>query len=309
MTIVAMAAVDRRDFLLSLCGLSATVMLSACSLGSPDAIGEAPTDTGDVVLAPTFSDALPQGGCAAGGVLTEGSIIDRGFIVDNALEIDGRTLHFSLHVPDSYDGGTPFSLYVSCPGWEGLYFQGVGANLVEDYPFVANDYIPNMIVVSPQLDDWGEQSACDVIALTEWLLSAYNIDRECVYLSGNSGGGETASLVMGERPNLFRRVLHTISQWAGDVDVLADARVPVYMAIGEHDDYYGSSPDRDSYQRICEAYRERGLSDDEVSNLVTLDVKPDSYFTDRGRAAGASQHAGGGMLFPHDEQIMGWLFS
>ncbi len=286
-------------------------MLSGCSQGTSDAGDGSAAAAGasGEASAPTPSDASSQPDSTADAVFVAGSVVDRGFVVDNALEVGGRTLHFSLHVPDSYDGGTPFSLYVSCPGWEGLYFQGVGANLVEDYPFVANDYIPSMIVVSPQLDDWGKQSARDVIALTEWLLSAYNIDRERVYLSGNSGGGETASLVMGERPTLFRRVLHTISQWDGDVDVLADARVPVYMAIGEHDDYYGSSPDRDAYQRICEAYRERGLSDDEVSNLVTLDVKPDSYFTDRGRAAGASQHAGGGMLFPHDEQIMGWLFS
>ena len=65
----------------------------------------------------------------------------------------------------------PYALYVPCPGWEGLYFQGVGANLQEDYPFVANDYIADMIVASPQLDDWGEQSAADVVELTEWLFS------------------------------------------------------------------------------------------------------------------------------------------
>lgn len=50
----------------------------------------------------------------------------------------------------------PYALYVPCPGWEGPYFQGVGANLQEDYPFVANDHIADMIVASPQLDDWGE---------------------------------------------------------------------------------------------------------------------------------------------------------
>lgn len=107
-----------------------------------------------------------------GYVLMEGSQTDRGFVVDDALQTPaGRTLHFSLHVPDSYDGSVPYALYVPCPGWEGLYFQGVGANLQEDYPFVANDYIADMIVASPQLDDWGEQSAADVVGLTEWLLS------------------------------------------------------------------------------------------------------------------------------------------
>lgn len=54
-----------------------------------------------------------------GYVLTEGSQTDRGFVVDDALQTpSGRTLHFSLHVPDSYDGSVPYALYVACPGWE-----------------------------------------------------------------------------------------------------------------------------------------------------------------------------------------------
>jgi acetyl esterase/lipase len=235
-------------------------------------------------------------------------MVDRGFVVDNTLDLDGRKLHFSLHVPDSYDGSVPYALYISCPGWEGLWFQGMGANPAEDFPFVANGYIPDMIVASPQFDDWGDQSASDCIALTEWLLAAYSIDPDRVYLSGNSGGGETISQVLGRRPELYRRTLHTISQWDGDIDVLTQAQVPVHLAIGEHDDYYGPVPDRTAYQGIVSAYRAQGLSDEEVSRLIVLDVKPDSYFIDRGRAVGASQHAGGGALFPHDPDIMVWFF-
>lgn len=242
-------------------------------------------------------------------VFTEGTMPDRDFIVDNQLEIGDRTLHFSLHVPDNYDGSVPYALYISCPGWEGLYFQGVGANLQEDFPFVANDYIEDMIVASPQLDDWGETSANDVIMLTEWLFATYNIDRSRVYISGNSGGGETISIVLGMRPDMYTRALHTISQWDGDINVLTQAQVPVYMAIGEHDDYYGPNPDEHSYQQICDAYRAQGLDDKQINELITLDVKPTSYFTDRGMGANDSQHMGGGALFPHDEQIMGWLFA
>lgn len=246
----------------------------------------------------------------AGYALTAGSQVDRGFVVDNALVTpDGRTLHFSSHVPDAYDGSAAFALYVSCPGWEGLYFQGVGANLQEDYPFVANGYVPDMIVLSPQLDDWGEQSALDAIALTEWALAAYRLDRSRVYLSGCSGGGETISLVLGMRPELYRRALHTISRWDGDVDALAAAEVPVYMAIGEHDDYYGPEPAREAANEIREAYRARGLSEGRIDELVTLDVKPTSYFVEHGFSEDAGQHGAGGYLFAHDEEIMGWLFT
>ncbi|WP_229772037.1 prolyl oligopeptidase family serine peptidase [Olsenella porci] len=293
---------SRRRFLGALMGMSVGTILSGCS--------RAPADGGANV---SQLDGGAQGPASSAGIATEakftqGSRVDRGFVVDDSLDVGGRTLHFSLHVPDGYDGSAAYRLYVSCPGWEGLYFQGVGANLVEDFPFVANDYIPNMIVASPQLDDWGQQSADDVVALTEWLLATYNIDAGHVYLSGNSGGGETISLVLGQRPDLYRRALHTISRWDGNLDVLTDAQVPVYMAIGLHDDYYGSDPDRATYQQICDAYRQKGLTDAQISELVVLDVKPDSYFTDHGRSAGASQHAGGGALFPHDSDIMGWLF-
>lgn len=246
----------------------------------------------------------------AGYTLIVGSQIDRGFVVDNALTTpDGRTLHFSSHVPDTYDGRAAFALYVSCPGWEGLYFQGVGANLQEDYPFVANGYVPDMIVLSPQLDDWGEQSALDAIALTEWALAAYRIDRSRVYLSGCSGGGETISLVLGMRPELYRRALHTISRWDGDIDVLAAAEVPVYMAIGEHDDYYGPEPAREAAERMRAAYRTRGLSESRIDELVTLDVKPTSYFVEHGFGEDDSQHGAGGYLFAHDEEIMRWFFT
>lgn len=185
----------------------------------------------------------------------------------------------------------------------------MGANLREDYPFVENDYIADMIVASPQLDDWDEQSASDVVELTEWLLSAYSIDTDHVYLSGCSGGGETISIVLGTRPELYRRALHTISRWDGDIETLTAAEVPVYMAIGENDDYYGSGPAREAYEEIRAAYRARGLSEERISELVVLDVKPTSYFTERGFAADAGQHGADGYLFAHDEDIMGWLFA
>lgn len=58
-----------------------------------------------------------------------------------------------------------------------------------------------MIIISPQLDDWGEESANDTIALVEYFLNNVNIDESKVYISGASGGGETLSIVLGKRPD------------------------------------------------------------------------------------------------------------
>lgn len=65
-----------------------------------------------------------------------------------------------------------------------------------------------MIIVAPQLSDWGTTSANQAVALTEYFIGNYNIDRSRVYANGYSGGGETLSLVMDRRPDLFAAILH-----------------------------------------------------------------------------------------------------
>ena len=187
-----------------------------------------------------------------------------------------------------------------------MYFQGVAQNLKsEAFGFEAQKYNDKMIVVAPQLSDWGETSANQTIALLEYFLDAYNIDREKVYANGYSGGGETMSLVMGKRPELFTAYLHVSSQWDGDLETLAESETPVYIFIGENDEYYGSEPSRSAFNRLTEIYRSKGLSESEISRLITLDVKSHSYFTERGIN---NEHGGGG-LAAYDEDIMGWLFS
>ena len=228
------------------------------------------------------------------------------FIVDNVLHSDTQgDIHFSSYIPESYDGSEPYALFVTLPGWEGLYFQGIGANLSEGYPFEARKYNEKMIVISTQLDDWGETSANMAIELTEYLLSHYNIDRSKVYLHGYSGGGETGSIVLGKRPELFSAYLMTSSKWDGDLEVLANAHTPVYMAIGEDDSYYGSGYLKEAYSELYGIYEKQGLSADEIAELLVLDVKDQEWFTERGYK---DQH-GGGFAFAYDENIMKWLLS
>lgn len=177
-------------------------------------------------------------GCASAGSIdaltvdvTPGTQMQRGFVNDNVLHTsDGMDIHFSLYVPASYDGSEAYALFVTLPGWGGLYFQGVGANMEEDFGTEAIRYNSRMIVVSPQLNDWGQTSAEQTIALTEYFLSHYNIDPDQVYLHGMSGGGETASLVMGMRPELYAACLLTSTQWDGDLNALAAARTPPFTS-------------------------------------------------------------------------------
>ena len=236
--------------------------------------------------------------------ITPGTETQRGFVNDNVLHAEIGDIHFSSYIPDSYDGGTPYALFVTLPGWEGLYFQGVGANMAEDFGPEATGYVEDMIILSTQLNDWGDTSADMAIALTEYFLANYNIDPERVYLHGMSGGGETASLVLGKRPELYTACLVTSSQWDGDLAALAAARTPLYLAIGAQDSYYGADSFRETYAALCDLYAHQGLSAEEIDRLVVLDIREQSFFAENGFS---DQHAGG-QAFAHDASVMGWLF-
>ena len=231
----------------------------------------------------------------------------RDFVLDNVLhsETEGD-IHYNVYIPEDYDGTDSYALFMTLPGYQGLYFQGVGQNVMtEEFGFMARDYIPKMIIVAPQLNDWQDTSARQTIALTEYFLDTYNIDRSRVYAEGYSGGGETMSRVMGMRPDLYTAYLQCSSQWDGNYTEVVKARVPVYFAIGEKDEYYGSEPSRNAYNAIHKLYEQEGLSNSEIDRLLVLDIKPTSYFSSEGIS---NQHGYGGYLFARDKNIMGWLF-
>lgn len=231
----------------------------------------------------------------------------RDFVLDNVLhsETEGD-IHYNVYIPEDYDGTESYALFMTLPGYQGLYFQGVGQNVMtEEFGFMARDYIPKMIIVAPQLNDWQYTSARQTIALTEYFLDTYNIDRSRVYAEGYSGGGETMSRVMGMRPDLYTAYLQCSSQWDGNYTEVVKARVPVYFAIGEKDEYYGSEPSRNAYNAIHKLYEQEGLSNSEIDRLLVLDIKPTSYFSSEGIS---NQHGYGGYLFARDKNIMGWLF-
>ena len=139
---------------------------------------------------------------------------ESGFMMDQTYvsKTEG-TIHYNLFVPDSYDGSKPYALHIALPGWEGLYFQGVGEDLRWEYlPYESSRYVDDLIVVSAQLNDWDMTSATQAVALTEYFLAEYNIDPAQVYITGYSGGGETLSRVMELRPDLYTAALFEIGR-------------------------------------------------------------------------------------------------
>lgn len=178
-------------------------------------------------------------------------------------------IHYNVYFPNSYDGKKKMALYITLPGYQGLYFQGVAENLkTEDFGFEAMKYNPDMVILAPQLNDWGETSAKQTIALVEYFLGHYLIDSSKVYINGYSGGGETLSLVLGKRPELFTRALMCSSQWDGKYEPVVQAKTPVYFVIGESDEYYSSKPFKEAYQKLHDLYRKQGLCEKQIQKLL-----------------------------------------
>lgn len=288
----------RRIFLeLFLC---LVLLLSGCGESTvTDELSPSDTFTGD-------SEPTSAQGSDSDTTVTTGTESYRGFVIDNVLhsELYGD-IHYNVYIPESYDGSRPYVLYFTLPGYEGLYFQGVAQNLKsEAFGFEAQKYNDEMIIVAPQLSDWGETSANQTIALVEYFLENYNIDHAKVYANGYSGGGETMSIVVGKRPELFSAYLHVSSRWDGEYEPVVKSRLPVYFAIGEKDEYYGSEPTKTAYDTLYSLYEQEGFNSTEIAELLVLDIKGHEYFTQRNMQ---NEHGGGG-LFAYDDDIMGWLF-
>ena len=58
------------------------------------------------------------------------------------------------------------------------------------------------------------------------------------------------------------------------MNVLAQARTPVYFAIGAQDSYYGSTSFVETYNALHALYEQQGLTDEAIDKLIVLDVRP-----------------------------------
>ena len=202
-------------------------------------------------------------------------------------------------------GPPPCALFVTLPGYEGLYFQGVGANPVRGGLRLYRPGLPpGPYRGGPPAQRLGETSARQTIALTEHLLAQYAIDPDRVYLEGYSGGGETGPWCWGAARPVHRLPggEHPVGRGPGGSGPGRGPGLP--GGGGEADSYYGSEPLRTAYAQLRALYEEKGLSQEAIDALLVLDVRDQAYFTQQGYT---DQHAGGG-AFASDPAVMGWLF-
>lgn len=125
--------------------------LSACSIKS-----NSPSSYTTNTTAESSSKAQATQPAEQNYTVTNGTDTYHGFSVDNILHSENNNdIHFNLYVPKTYDGSKAYALFITLPGYEGLYFQGVGVNIrQENFGFEAQKYNSNMIIVAPQLNGW-----------------------------------------------------------------------------------------------------------------------------------------------------------
>ena len=224
--------------------------------------------------------------------------------LNNTLKTSDGMLHYTYYLPKNYDESKSYPMLMTLPGWSNRF------NTITTTPLTENSYaksqaevwselLGDMIVVSPNLTDWGDKSARQTVELTKYFLDTFSVDTTRIYAAGFSAGGETLSRVVDKNPNLFAAYLHCATQWDGGYENVAENDMPVYITMAENDEYYGSDTAKSAYTGIKTAYEKTEKDSDDY---LVLDIKADSYFPQ-----GTASYHGGGYIIAHDKDIIRWL--
>ena len=285
----------KKGVVLSAVILIVSLLLTACSVNQP--IDNTENNSTSVIVSaesevPNETEKSPE----------KTSVIAEQILNDN----DGE-IHYSYYLPKDYDGSKTYPLVITMPGYGMMWFgeDSSGSNLEWDGVRAWTELSEDVIVVSAQLTDWHETSAWQAIELTEYFIANFSVDKSRVYAAGYSAGGETMSQAVSMRPDLYAAYLHGASQWDGIYEPIAQNDVAVYIFMAENDEYYGSAKARSVYEGLQRAWREKGYTDEQISELLALEIPDNEYFNSRGIY---NYHGGGNILF-NDENILNWILA
>lgn len=285
----------KKGVVLSAVILIVSLLLTACSVNQP--IDNTENNSTSVIV--SAESEVPNE--------TEKSLEKTSVIAEQILNGNDGEIHYSYYLPKDYDGSKTYPLVITMPGYGMMWFgeDSSGSNL-EWYGFRAwTELSEDVIVVSAQLTDWHETSVRQAIELTEYFIANFSVDKSRVYAAGYSAGGETMSQAVSMRPDLYAAYLHGASQWDGVYEPIAQNDVVVYIFMAENDEYYGSAKARSAYEGLQRAWREKGYTDEQISELLALEIPDNEYFNSRGIY---NYHGGGNILF-NDENILNWILA
>lgn len=272
-----------------------SLLITACSVNQP--------------IDDSESNKVPESVAAESKTRSETENLSEktGIFSEQILNGNDGEIHYSYYLPEDYDESKTYPLMMTMPGYDMMWFgeDSSGNNLKWSGFQVWTELAEDMIVVSAQFTDWHETSARQAIELTEYFIDNFAVDPARVYAAGYSAGGETMSQAVSMRPDLYAAYLHGASQLDGAYEPIVQNDVAVYIFMAENDEYYGSEKARSAYSSLQAAYREKGYTDEQISERLIVEIPDNEYFNSRGIY---NYHGGGNILFD-DENILNWILA
>lgn len=261
-----------------------------------------------LILAAVLAGCGPVPQPSATATQPDDAPLETGFVTEQILESDEGAIHYSYYLPEDYDPAGNYPMMVVMPGYDMMWLgeDSSGANASWNGFRTWTEQDEPMIVVSAQLEDWGETSARQAIALTEYFISHYAVDETRVYAAGYSAGGETMSQAVSMRPDLYAAYLHAAFQWDGDYSPVAENEVAIYIYMAEGDEYYGPARAREAFDNLRAAYEARDYSAEEIDEHLRLTLPDAAYFAERGITG--NYHGAANIVFD-DQQVISWILA
>lgn len=123
--------------------------------------------------------------------------------------MDGTQQSVVVGIPEGYDGSSSLPLLIGLHTWSGDYRQRVepyGRQVAQRGWLVILPHFrgPNTID-NPQATQAGGSILAqhDIVDAYRYMVERYNVDRDRVYLTGDSGGGHMTMLMAGKYPDLW----------------------------------------------------------------------------------------------------------
>lgn len=218
----------------------------------------------------------------------------------------GVALNYDYRLPENYDETKKYPLVVFFNGNGQGYFpeaDNLRGELICDgtVTFWFNEQdVPcpeDVIFLAPQSTRTGQSTAVQAeqaAELIERFSQEFAVDTDRVYAYSLSMGSAVEWWLAQYRSDLFAAIIQTsfMPNNQAQADAIARAELPVWMFQGQYDHLLGSENAIASYQRIVDAYRLRGLSDERIAELVKITVYPDSAF----EAQGPGEHTPSGRM-------------
>ncbi|RJP72574.1 MAG: hypothetical protein C4532_05775 [Candidatus Abyssobacteria bacterium SURF_17] len=166
-------------------------------------------------------------------------------------ELDGTVQRYAMHVPEEYDDSRAFSLVIALhtagsDHWSGLRLVAGFSNIVIGAEEANRSFFPrempsDFIIAAPNgygFDGPGYRGPAeyDVMKVLEDVQSRYNIDKDRIYLTGASKGGQGTWEIGLKHPEIFAAIAPVCGA-TGGVRLMASEirRVPTFVFHGAKD--------------------------------------------------------------------------